>query len=112
MYFLFSSIHYFISEILQKSNGHLYPWTIIQLLRAVRHPKRVDLGFVTGAPGENLEGGIALVYGKICQQIKKDRLEYLETNLNLTTNKEIISTWDHFDHIAHKRRRSYVKSID
>lgn len=98
-----------VSEILQKSNGHLYPWTIVKFLHTVRHPKRIDLGFVTCTPGENLEGGVALVYGKICQQIKKDKLEYVETNLNLTTNKDIIATWDHFDHITHKKRRSYVK---
>ena len=101
-----------LSAVLQKSNGHLYPWTIIKLLHTVRHPKRIDLGFVTCAPGENLEGGVALVYGKICQQIKKDKLEYVETNLNLTTNKDIIATWDHFDHITHKKRRSYVKTIE
>lgn len=99
------------SDIMQKSNGHLYPWTIIKMLHTVKHPKRIDLGFVTCAQGENLMGGVALVYGKICEQIKKDKLEYVETNLNLTTNKEIIDTWNHFDHITHKKRRSYTKQL-
>lgn len=99
------------SEILQKSNGHLYPWTIVKILHEVKHPKRLDLGFITCAEGENLAGGIAYLYGKICEQIKKDKIEWVETNLNLTTNKAIIDTWNHFDHITHKKRRSYIKQL-
>lgn len=100
-----------VTEILQKSNGHLYPITALKFLHEVHHPKRIDLGFVTTIPGTNLAGGVAFIYGKMCEQAKKDKLEFVETNLNLEDNLAIIKTWDHFDHITHKKRRSYIKKI-
>lgn len=101
-----------IGRIFQKSGGHLYPWTIVKLLHEVKHPRILDLGFVATLPEYAAKGGTAIIYGHVLKQMLKDKIEYVETNLNLEDNKAIISTWDHFDHITHKRRRSFIKKLD
>ncbi|MCQ3035196.1 MAG: hypothetical protein MJ248_03170 [Bacilli bacterium] len=100
-----------ISEVFRKSNGHIYPWILPELLHTVKHPKVIDLGLVGVVPGQNLTGAVAILYGEMARQMKKDKIEYLETNLNLEDNQAIIGTWKHFNSIQHKRRRSFVKKI-
>ena len=43
--------------------------------------------------------------------LEKD-IEYCETNLCLEYNYSIQAQWKFFDHIQHKRRRSYVKKLN
>lgn len=100
-----------MGPIFQKSNGHLYPSTIIKLLRNVKHPKHIDLGLVGVLPEGASKGAAPVIYAAILRQLKVDGIEYLETNLNLEYNHEIIDTWNHFDHIQHKRRRCFIKKI-
>lgn len=101
-----------MGPIFRESKGHLYPRTIKKLLVNVKHPKHIDLGLVGVLPDGALKGAAPVVYGSILKQLKVDNIEYLETNLNLEDNHEIINTWNHFDHIQHKRRRSYVKKVN
>lgn len=100
-----------MGEIFQKSNGHLYPWTILKLLWNVKHPKAVDLGLVGVLPEGHMKGAAAVLYGEIVKQLAKDKVKYVETNLNLEGNDNITDTWKHFEVLQHKRRRSFVKKI-
>ena len=38
-------------------------------------------------------------------------INYCETNLNLETNKEIMSQWKYFNCINHKTRRAFILNI-
>ena len=100
-----------IAKAMQLRHGHLTPLAILKLLYRVKHPKVIDLGLIGVLPEEALGGSHLVLFSLLSEQIKKDKVEYVETNLNLETNKEIISMWNHFDSIQHKRRRSFVKSI-
>lgn len=100
-----------MGPIFRESNGHLYPKTIAKLLANVKHPKHIDLGLVGVLPDGAMKGAAPVIYSAILRQLKIDKIEYLETNLNLEYNHEIIDTWNHFDHIQHKRRRCYIKHI-
>lgn len=98
-------------EIFKSSNGHLYPQTIVKLLHNVRHPKIIDYGLVGVTDKGYLNGAAILIYAALLRQQLKDKVQYCETNLNLEDNKAILSAWENFDYIQHKRRRSYVKKI-
>mgnify|MGYP003312394255 CR=1 FL=1 len=100
-----------IAKAMQTRNGHLTPLTIIRLLHTVRHPKIIDLGLVGVLPEEALGGSQIVMFKVLSEQIIKDKIQYVETNLNLEDNHEIIRMWDHFNSIQHKRRRSFVKHI-
>lgn len=100
-----------INKAMQTRGGKLTPLTIFRLLHAVHHPKTIDLGLVGVLPDAALGGSQIEIFKLLSEQIKKDGVEYVETNLNLENNNEIISMWDHFNSTQHKRRRSFVKKI-
>jgi hypothetical protein len=100
-----------IGKALQKSGGRLTPCALIRLLKAVKKPTSVDLGLIGVLPQYRKSGLTAFAITMLQDMFKDSNVEYLETNLNLETNTAIQATWKHFDHIQHKRRRSYIKKL-
>lgn len=100
-----------IGEALQKSGGRLTLPALIRVLKTVKNPKVLDMALI-GVIDEYKRKGIAsaLIYN-FAKQIQGNGLEYAETNLNLEDNLPIINMWKSFDHIQHKRRRSFVKKL-
>ena len=100
-----------LSKAVQKSGGKLTPAALLRLLRAIRRPKTIDLGLVGVAP-EYLSCGInAAVCAELMKMMKRDGLEYAETNLNLEDNRAVRGQWKRFRSIEHKRRRAYLKKL-
>ena len=100
-----------LSKAVQKSGGKLTPAALLRLLRAIRRPKTIDLGLVGVAP-EYLSRGInAAVCAELMKMMKRDGLEYAETNLNLEDNRAVRGQWKRFHSIEHKRRRAYLKKL-
>lgn len=100
-----------IGSAVQKSGGKLTPACLVRLLKAIKKPKSIDLALVGIMPQYRKSGLMALTLMKLQEMMEKGNVEYLETNLNLETNVSIQATWKHFDHIQHKRRRSYIKRL-
>lgn len=101
-----------IAKAVQKSNGHLTLPCLVRLLKAIKHPKVIDLGLI-GVKKEYAQKGVssALTAG-VMRMLEKDGVEFAETNLNLTTNYQIQNQWHRFKCVIHKRRRAYKKHID
>ncbi len=100
-----------MGEALQKSGGRLTPLALLRLLRAVAHPKCVDLGLVAILPEYQATGVNAVMLNKMTEYLESGKIEYFETNLNLETNTPVMAQWKYFDATQHKRRRSYIKRI-
>ncbi len=100
-----------IGQSLQKSGGRLTPAALVRLLRAVRKPRSIDLGLVGILPKYRMSGLSAYIMLILQDLLESEKLEYMETNLNLETNGNIQAQWKHFESIQHKRRRSYIKPI-
>ncbi|MBQ9728043.1 MAG: hypothetical protein IJV85_00435 [Clostridia bacterium] len=101
-----------IGKAVQKSGGRLTPATLIRLLKAIKHPETIDLGLVGILPQYRKSGISALVMTTLQGMLSDGKVQYLETNLNLETNANIQAQWKHFESIQHKRRRSYIKSLE
>lgn len=100
-----------LGEAMQKSGGKLTPACIVRLLKALKRPKSIDLALV-GVMPKYRNSGLSVFMITILQDIfKQPGVEYMESNLNLEDNVAIRSTWKRFDHIQHKRRRSYIKQL-
>lgn len=100
-----------LGEAVQKSGGRLTPACIVRLLKALKHPKSIDFGLV-GIMPKYRNSGLSVFMMTVLQSMFNDpHIEYMETNLNLEDNVAIRSTWKRFDHIQHKRRRSYIKQL-
>ena len=95
-----------LSEAIKKSNGHLTPRCIFNVLRAVKKPKVIDL-LLVGVKKEYRNKGIPAVFLDLLNQGFDEGVEHYETNLNLETNTEIISCWKYFDAFQNKKRRCY-----
>ena len=100
-----------IARAVQKSKGKLTIPAIVRLLKAIKHPKIIDLGLVAVAPEYMNRGVAAVIIEKLGEQLMSEGIEYAETNLNLEDNYAIRNMWKRFDSVEHKRRRSYVKKI-
>ena len=100
-----------IGEAVKKSNGHLTPLAIIRILRALKHPKVLDLALIGVLPKYQMKGISTALIVEIIKMLQKPELEYAETNLNLETNYNIQNQWKNFDAKQHKRRRCFIKTI-
>lgn len=100
-----------IGKALQNSGGKLYPLTLIKLLKAIKHPKGLDLGLV-GVKKKYLSKGVAgAIFIEILLAFSNGKYEFYETNLNLEDNIEIQKNWEKFENIQHKKRRSFVIKV-
>ena len=100
-----------LGEAVQKSGGRLTPACLIRLLKALKHPKCVDLALVGIMPKYRNSGLTVFMLKALQDCLNIPSVEYLETNLNLEDNVAIRATWKRFEHIQHKRRRSYIKKL-
>lgn len=101
-----------IAKAVQKSDGHLTPAGIVRVLRAIRKPSVIDLALV-GVDPQYANRGISTVISAALKDMLSDgKTLYAETNLNLEYNYAIRNQWKRFKEVKHKRRRSYVKSLE
>jgi hypothetical protein len=100
-----------LGEAVQKSGGRLTPACIVRLLKALKRPKSIDFGLVGILPKYRATGLSVFMITIVHELFKNSKAEYMETNLNLESNVIIRATWKRFEHIQHKRRRSYKKQL-
>ena len=95
----------------QKSGGRLTLPCLIKLLKAVKHPKTIDFALIGILPQYRMTGLSVFMAKTLFDMFDYPGLEYMESNLNLEDNAAILTTWKHFEHIQHKRRRSFKKQL-
>ena len=100
-----------IGKAVQRSGGRLTPWTLLKLLKAIKHPKSIDLGLVGVAP-EYLSKGISTSFmASLARMLQQPGIDHADTNLNLENNYAIRNGWKRFDSFENKRRRSFIKHL-
>ena len=100
-----------IGKAIQKSGGRMTPATLVRLLRAIKKPRVLDFALIGVDPAYANRGVPAVVLGKTQEYLAMAGIEYAETNLNLETNQSVQNLWKNFESIQHKRRRSFVRSL-
>ncbi len=100
-----------IAQAVQKSGGKLTPAALVRLLRAIKHPKVIDLGLIAVSPEYANRGVSAVISAELLRMLQAPGILYAETNLNLEDNFAIQNQWKRFEREIHKRRRSYVKTL-
>ena len=100
-----------IGKAIQKSGGRMTPATLVRLLRAIKKPRVLDFALIGVDPAYANRGVPAVLLGKTQEYLAMAGIEYAETNLNLETNQSVQNLWKNFDSIQHKRRRSFVRSL-
>ena len=100
-----------IAKAVQKSKGKLTPAALIRILKAIKHPKVIDLGLIA-VDEKYMNRGVSTIFStELIKMLKKDGIEYAETNLNLEENYAIQNQWKRFKQVRHKRRRAFMKKL-
>lgn len=103
-----------LSHALKKCRrGRLTPFGWWHLLRAIKFGKTegVDLLLVGVLPEYRSKGANALIFTDLIPRYIKRGFKWGESQVEMETNTGVQSQWDMFEHINHKRRRCYRKSL-
>nr|WP_321409017.1 GNAT family N-acetyltransferase [uncultured Carboxylicivirga sp.] len=100
-----------LSKAMQKAKGKLFPFGWYYIMKALKNPTEMDL-MLTGVKPELQKMGVAaLLMNDLWKTAEEDGIKYVETTGMLENNHVAIQMWKSFDHIQHKRKRCFKKSL-
>ncbi len=100
-----------LSRALNKSHGRYLPFGIFRLLRAIKHPKVLELGLIAVKPEYQKMGVTALIIKNMQGRMMKEGIVYCDTGCQLEDNISAISALDMFDRQAIRRKICYIKKL-
>ena len=98
-----------LSRALQKSKGRLLPFGFIHLLKAMKKNDMADLLMVAIRRDLQGKGVNAMLMKETYDSFLRNGVTTVETNHELEDNTRILSLWEHFNAVQHKRRRCFIK---
>lgn len=101
-----------MAEAMKKSRGRLFPTGWARVLRSLRKNTSIDMLLIAVKPEHQGKGINAVIMDHIMQSCIKNGIRNAETGPQLELNDKILSQWKMFHLEPHKRRRSFIKSID
>ncbi len=101
-----------MAEAIRDSRGKLLPFGMFKILHSIRHPKVVDFALVSVATEYQNKGLNAILFYELVNSMSVYKIEACETNLNLEDNLAVQNMWHNLEREQHKRRRSYIKTIE
>ena len=103
-----------LSHALQKCRrGRLFPFGWWHLLRAIKFHKTdgVDLLLMGFLPEYRSKGANALLFADLIPRYVNYGFKWGETQVEMESNEGVQSQWGPLDHINHKKRRCYRRSL-
>jgi GNAT superfamily N-acetyltransferase len=86
-----------------------FGWT--HFLKAINHPKEIELMLVAVHPDYQKAGLAALLLNAITVSAVEKGVKYAESSPELEYNKKIQDLWKNYEVEQHKRRRCYKKHL-
>ena len=100
-----------ICDAMIKSRGKLFPLAFIDVLRAVKKPKELEMALIGVKKKYKNLGLNSLVITRIVANIIEDGIEVIESNPMLETNLAIQQQWKFVNTEVIKKRQTYKKEI-
>jgi hypothetical protein len=100
-----------LSEAMQKVKGKLFPFGFLKIMKALKTPTVIDTLLTGVMPEYHSKGAAVILYAELQNEMLNNGLNTIETTGIFEDNNAVISNWKNYEHIQHKRRRCYVKSI-
>ena len=100
-----------ISDAVRPSGGRLTLPCLVRVLKAIRHPKVLDLAVIGIIDSYKNKALSAPMLAELGEAMIRDGIEHCETNLNLEFNIPIQNAWKYFDAKQNKRRRCFIKKL-
>lgn len=101
-----------MNKAVKKSNGRLFPFGWLRILRAPYAPTEIlDLYLVGVVPKMQNKGLPAILLHTMTEVARKNNIKYAETGPELETNLQVQALWKHYETRQHKRRRCWIKDL-
>ena len=100
-----------VASALKKSDGRLFPFGFIGVLKAFRENDTIDLFLTAVHPDYQGRGVNAVLISHAWQGCRDIGIQWAETGPQLEQNMKILSQWNAFDKDQHKRRRCFIKHL-
>lgn len=100
-----------LSEALQKAKGKIFPFGWWHIRKALKHPKVVDLMLTGITPEYQGKGVAAILINELQKVMLAHGVKDVETTGIFETNTKAIQNWKNYDHIQHKRKRCWKKTL-
>lgn len=101
-----------LSKAMQKAKGKLFPFGWWHIKKALEKPQEIDLMLTGVLPEYQSKGLVAVLSTDIWKTSKEYGIKYVETTGMLETNTVAIGMWRSYEHIQHKRKRSFRKMFN
>jgi len=100
-----------LSKALQKSNGRLFPFGFIYILKAMKKNDLIDLYLIGVLPEYQGKGVNSILIKELAKIFIGKNITKAETNVELENNYKVQAQWKLFEKRQHKRRRCYIKQL-
>ena len=100
-----------LCEAIKKSDGRLFPFGFIRVLKAIKKPKELEMALIAVRPDYQKTGINSLMISRIMKNLLEDKIEKVESNPELVSNTAVQSQWSSMEKKIIKRRKCFTKSI-
>ena len=100
-----------LSKAFQKAKGHLFPFGVFHILKALKKNNLIDLYLIAVRPDLQGKGVNSLLFSELIKIYIDHKFEKAESNPELETNTKVQAQWKFFDRRQHKRRRCFTKQL-
>ena len=100
-----------LCQALQKSGGRMTLPALVRLARAIAHPRELEMVLIAVRPDYQKLGVNAILMARIIGNVVEDKIEHIESNPELVSNKAVQSQWDSMGRTIVKRRKCYIKQL-
>jgi len=101
-----------LTRALQKTQGKLFPFGFIHMLRALKKPEIIDMYLIGLLPEWQGKGINAIFFDEQLNAFIKHKIKYAVNNQQLETNHKGLSQWEGYNGRNHLRRRCYIKHFE
>ena len=101
-----------LAKALIKCRGRYLPTGILHLLKAIKHPKTLELGLIAVKPEYQKLGVTALIIRNMQSRMIKNGILYADTGCQLEDNLPAIRALDMFDRELVRRKNCYLKLLN
>ncbi len=98
-----------LGEAIKKSNGRLFPFGFLRVLRAIKKNDKLDLYIIAIRPELKSKGVPYVMLDELTRVAIKNGVVHAIASPELETNHAIQSMWRSFETRIHRRRRCYIK---
>ena len=101
-----------LTKALQKSNGRLFPFGFLHLLKAMKKNDLVDMYLVGVRPDYHGKGVTAMIFNQLHQAYLKYGVKFTISSNQLEENAKALTIWKNFEHRQHIRHRCYIRQFN